>query len=354
MVLVIVGVTGPPIAAALGLSLIIMAGISLVLLRRGLRAVSVSVEPVHLSIFKGQTASSVLTARSPRPSLARVSSVVLHEPYGLRGELGRFDRGASELALTPRYAGSFDGLRVSVILTDVLGLYTHSMEFGLELTVDSLPKSLLLPESPMPVSAIVQGEVSTGGRGWGQELYSVEPYSAGSDAKDVMWKRMARSEDEKMQVRVREASARANVTILWVTGELNDEEQVARTDQAAEAMAQLGKRFVSLGVTVDLVHSHRGGVSYARASNLAELVTGVMHLWKNEDARAGLESLLLSADLLVIGQEVLTDGRVETMLGERPILVLREVAGQPWSGGTIFSFSGEEDLSQLVEVLLER
>lgn len=356
--IVIVGVTGPAIVAALSLSLAIMAAISLILMRRGIGTVSLSVDPHHVNVFKGHSISTVVSIRSPRASLARVSRVEFIGPFGMVGILGKLDRGRAELSLTPSYAGEFSGSRIVVTLSDVLGLYSHMRVFDLDLTVDSLPISLLLPESPMQVSTAVHGDVSTGGRGSGQELYAVESYSPGSDAKDVMWKRLARSEDEKMHVRVREATSKAVVVLLYVTKRGPDPRTaVVRMDMASEAVAQVGRRLVSLGVSVEVAHQSDAGLSVGRASSEHELVGAIAEgLWRNgAGSDAGSSgSFLAPSDLLMVGQEMLEDERVARWLEERmPVLLLSGEASHTWSGTPIFTFSGGEDLSQLTEVLLE-
>jgi hypothetical protein len=57
---------------------------------------------------------------------------------------------------------------------------------------------------------------------------------------------------------------------------------------------------------------------------------------------------------VVIGEAMMGDAKVGRMLGHKPVLLLREASGQPLPPGAVFSFGGEEDLSQLAEVLLER
>ena len=190
-----------------------MACISLVLLRSRIASSEISVEPLRLKAFKRETRSAVLRVGSLGSSFARVSSVTILNPFGLDCEVGKLERGAAELAFTPRYAGVFRGIRAVVSVTDALGLFTETQEVELGVTVEALPRSLLLADMPMLLSSMVQGDVPTGGRGSGQEMYAIESYSPGSDARDMMWKRVARSGDETMLVRVREASAKAAVGI---------------------------------------------------------------------------------------------------------------------------------------------
>ncbi len=349
----IVCVAGPPIAAALTFSLAVMGGLSLVLLSRGWRPSGVTTDQRRLRLFKRQSGSVVLRLGSLGSRFARVSSVSLVCPFGLRGEAGKLERGATELSFRADYAGLFRGVRAVITVTDSLGLYKRSETVDLELDVESLPRSLLLPDIPLPVAPIVQGEVSTGGRGAGQELYSIEPYAPGSDAKDVMWKRLARSHDESMQVRVREASAKASVNLLMTFGTRDPEEQVRCTDLAAEAAAQLGKKLVSMGVTLELGYRSGAEVSLARATGPTELAAAIVDMWSKRSVRAYDDSALARADLLIVDQEALGDERIAGLMRSRPVLLVRTGQAGQASWGRLFTFTGNEDLTPLAEVVLE-
>jgi uncharacterized protein (DUF58 family) len=206
---------------------------------------------------------------------------------------------------------------------------------------------------PMLISQMVQGEVPTGGRGSGQELYSIEPYEAGSDAKDMMWKRIARSGGDPMQVRVREASAKAVVSILLTLRSETAEERVRRVDLASEAIAQLGKKLVSLGVTVELARPSHGETSWAGASNVTELAQAIVGIWSVSAEDAATDRAMARADLIVLGPEELENGSMSRFVEQKPALMIWDGPGRPGSGGRTFVFTGSEDLTQLVEVLLE-
>jgi len=346
-------VAGPAIAGALSFSLAVMGGLSLLLLRRGWSPSGVTIDKRSLRMFKRQYGSVVLRLGSLGSRFARVSSVSLENPFGLDGGAGKLERGAAELSFSAGFAGLFRGVKVMITVTDALGLFKRSELIELELVIESLPRSLLLPDIPLPVAPIVQGEVSTGGRGAGQEMYSVEPYAPGSDAKDVMWKRLARSHDESMQVRVREASAKATVSLLVTFGTPDPEERVRCTDLAAEAAAQLGKKLVSMGVTVELGYRVGGEVSSARATGPAELAVAVVDAWSRKSVRPDDDSVLARADLLVLDHDALTDERIAGLVRSKPVLLVRTGKTGRASWGRLFTFTGDEDLTPLTEVLLE-
>jgi len=350
--IIITSIAGPAIAGALSLSLAVMAAISLLLLRSRIQRSEITVEPLRLRVFKREARSAVLRVGSLGSDYARVSSASLSTSFGLDGEVGKLERGAAELTFRPAYAGLFRGIKVMVTVTDALGLFAQTQEVELPIVVESLPTALLLPDTPMLVSQMVQGEVPTGGRGSGQELYSIEPYEAGSDAKDVMWKRMARSGGDTMQVRVREASAKASVSMLLALGSKTEEERVKRVDLASEAVAQLGKKLVSLGVAIELTSPGRIATAPG-ASNVAELASAIAGVWSSTEEIGPSEGDMVQADLLVLGADELEDERMGRYLGRKPSLVVWDGPGRPGTSGRVFVFTGTEDLTQLVEVLLE-
>jgi uncharacterized protein (DUF58 family) len=351
--ILITSVAGPAIAAALGFALAVMAAISLLLLRSRIGNSEISVEPLRLRVFKRETMSAVLRVGSLGSRFARVSSVAIQNPFGLSCEVGKLERGSAELAFTPDYAGLFRGIKAVLSVTDSLGLFEEMQRAELGLVVEALPRSLLLPDTSMLLSQMVQGEIPTGGRGSGQEMYSIESYSPGSDARDMMWKRIARSTDERMLVRTREASAKAVVGMLLKVGAGSPEEQVLRVDLASEGIAQLGKKLVSLGVKVELACSRQDGVSAASASNAAELASAIIGVWSKEAVGGDADGAASRADLLVLGSGELEERSFARFLGEKPLLLIWDTPGRPGSGGKTFVFTGVEDLTPLAEVLLE-
>jgi hypothetical protein len=350
---VISTVAGPAIVGVLAFALAMMAAISLLLLRTRTRVSTLSVEPSRLRTFKRESRSTVIRIGSLGSGFAKVVTISLVAPFGLEGQVRNFERGSGELVLKPMYAGLFEGMRVAMEVTDVLGLFTQTQEVELELVVEALPRALLLPDSPQLVSPMVQGEVPTGGRGTGIELFSIEQYSAGSDAKDIMWKKMARSSDQSIHVRVREANARPSVAMFSVVSSLIPEERVELVDLTAEAMAQLGKRLLSMGVTVELARSDPGGLTVASAADVAELAAAIVRIWSGTAGSSDVHGAMARATLLILGPSQLEDVYIRNAAEGKPSLLIRTGPGQQSPGQGMFVFTGREDLTQLVEVLLD-
>jgi uncharacterized protein (DUF58 family) len=239
-------------------------------------------------------------------------------------------------------------------VTDALGLFAQTQEVDPGLLIESLPRSLLMEESPMLLSVLVQGDVPTGGRGSGQELYAIEPYSPGSDARDLMWKRMARSSDEATQVRVREASAKASVTVMVWLGAAQGEPLTRNVDLVSEALAQLGRKLTSVGVTLRLAcYRDDGLISRATASSVSELAAAVVGIWTREPLKSDPDRVTIDSDLVILDRAELADIDMEGSMRDKTTLLVWDGHETARSGGRTFVFSGTEDLTTLAEVLLE-
>jgi len=154
-------------------------------------------------------------------------------------------------------------------------------------------------------------------------------------------------------VRVREASAKAAVGILLRLGAESPEEHVRQVDLASEAIAQLGKKLVSLGVNVELACSREDGLTGAEASDVTSLAAAIIRIWSAQPEDADLSATTARADLLVLDSGQLADESARRFLGQKPLLLIRDEPGTPGYGGKTFVFSGDEDLTPLAEVLLE-
>lgn len=311
-----------------------------------LRYFSVSAEPNYRRVFKHETASVVLRLSSVGSGYARVASLSLLAPYGMTGEVGPPKRGSSELSLRPGYSGVFDQISILLQVKDALGIFEEKQVVGLDLVVDSLPLALLTPAMPPSLLPLVQGESPTGARGFGQELYSVEPYEPGSDSKDVMWKRVARSDQDALLVKAKEASVRSRVTVAVELGADSPEQRAVRRDLVSEALASIGREFVSLGVVMVVVYSYGKVTSSSTAANLAQLADATMAIWSGDSYDPRLVEAASDADVMVLGPEAL-----DRPLPAGKVVLLIEDRGTIARAGE-YVFTGDEDLTPLVEEVL--
>jgi len=346
IVIVITSVGGPSIAAALAFALSVTAALSLIAISLRLRSFTLTADPKYRRVFKRDTTSVVLRLTSAGSAYARVASLTLLAPYGMTGEVGTLRTGSAELSLQPRYSGVFDHILVTVQVTDALGIFEQKQVVTLDLVVDSLPLALLAPAISPALLPLVQGESPTGARGFGQELYSVEPYEPGSDSKDVMWKRVARSETEALLVKAKEASVRSRVVIAVRLGADSPELRVVRRDLVTEALASIGREFIALGVVMTVVCSYGKITSSSSAASLAELADATMRIWAEEVYDARIEEVANGADVVMVGPEALAG----PLPFDRPVLLIDERGEAP--RGRAYVFTGAEDLTPLVEEVL--
>lgn len=347
--LLLTSIVGPSIAAALAFSLSLAAAFSLAAMYSRLRSSSVSVEPGYLRTFKGEKASVVLKLRSLGSGFARVAQLSLVPPFGVAGEVGAV-KSSVELTLRPTYAGVFQDFMVSIQVADSLGVFEERQQVRLDLVLDSLPVSLLTRDMSVPLLPLVQGENPTGTRGAGQEMYSVEYYEPGSDAKDIMWKRVARSGEEALQVRTKEASVRSDVLIAVKLEAESNEQRVVRIDLVSEAIASVGRPLISLGVGVAIVYVHKQLTTSARASNLRELADATMSIWSGDARDSRIIEAASRADVAIVGPEGLQD----PWLAGRTVLVVGDPGRTSASPGSFFVFTGSEDLAPLADEVLGR
>ena len=353
LTLLISVVAGPAVAGVLAMTLVVMAGVSLLLLRYSYTTTSATVAPSRLRMFKHSTRSVVLRVGAQRSGFARVSSVAVTSLPGLSVEAGKLERGAMELSFSPEYAGSFSGLRAVIGVADPMALFAQTREVQLDLVVDVLPLSLLLADRPLVVAPMTYGEVPSGTRGAGQEHYDVEPYSPGLDAHDLMWKRIARFGEDELQVRVREASTKGDIGIVVALKADRSERRVVRTDLASEAIAQICKRLISFGVRVELVYSRQGKARGRMVSSPVELADWIVESWSGDASGDGLYAALARADLAIVGSQEYEDGLKASPTGSRLTLVIWDRSGRPDPGGRFFAFTGDDDLTTLAEAILE-
>ncbi len=335
------------------MTLVMMAGVSLLLLRYSYGTVRASVEPSRLRMFKHRTQSVVLRVGAQRSGFARVSSVTVLGPSGLGVEVGKLERGAMELSFSPEYAGSFTDFRAVLAVADPMALFAQTREVRLDLVVEVLPLSLLLEDRSLVVSPMTYGEVPTGTRGAGQEHYDVEPYAPGLDAHDLMWKRIARFGEDELQVKVREASTKGDVGIVVALKADKSERRVVRTDLASEAIAQIGRRLTSFGVRVELVYSRQGRARGRVISNLVELADSIVDSWSGDASGDDLHAVIARADLAILGSQEYEDALKVSSAGSRLTLVIWDRAGRPDSGGRFYAFTGDDDLAPIAEAILE-
>jgi uncharacterized protein (DUF58 family) len=349
-------VIGPPLFISLGFFLSVIAVESLVLLASA-RVSAAIIVPSRVRSFKRERASATLKLGSVRPKLVGSRRFLVLTPYGLECATGEFREGSGDLTLVATRAGRFENLSLKMIDEDILGLFVRETVLPLQgFVLESLPISLRAPARPVLVSPISLGDIPAGRRGGGQELHAVEQYYPGLDAKDVIWKRVARSPTEELVSRTRESSIRRSVTIGIALAWKSEESRTILLDITAEAVAQIGKTLLELGIAVRISFVSHGRTSSVESSTLIELVGAILGISSADNSgpgAPGAQESISTSDIILaeIKNYVENKGLSGTRSGT--VLLVSETPSTPFSRDKLFVFTGREDLTALIESVIE-
>jgi hypothetical protein len=188
--------------------------------------------------------------------------------------------------------------------------------------------------------------------------------------KDIIWKRVARSPDETLVARVREANVRDVVRVGVVRFAERGEDRTAWTDLLCEALGYIGKEAFEMGASFTvLYHSPQGverrdrgkvqeerslGLTQARATDLPELAEVVMSCSVASGSRE-IDAVVDDSDFVITGLRELEDEKMAAVISDKPMLLIYDEASPPSTfADRSVIYSGNENLLQLVRNMLER
>jgi hypothetical protein len=351
---------------ALGISLAAMAAVSVgifVFATRG-EGISIRVDDRHVRTVKGEEYETLVEVQSrgtgwigsvPTTFSVATGNLLKAEPLP--------DGKTTRLRFLGRYAGRSRSLRVRISLTDPLRLFRRPDKVEeTEMVLDTLPLSLIAPLAPRRLKIFGFGERPTGYPGQGQELYGLGAYSYGVETKDIVWRRVAKSADDTLVARVREASVKDVVRIGVVRfAERDDQQRAAWTDMLCEALGALGRDVLETRSRPMLIYDSANGEdarSRGRTSLLArnvdELAEAVMSCSTTTGSR-DVEEVVRESDVVVTGVLELEDEAAATLVSRRPLLLIQEKASPTaaLAEGSVM-WTGKEDLFPLIRKTLER
>jgi len=340
-------------SAALGFSLAVLAAISFLLMRFSSRRARVSIEPRRLRVFKRESVAALLRLDSGKGRWLETGSLSLEQVPGLESECRVLDPSSFEVTVRPTFAGRFELSEVRLSMTDIMGLFVRQETLPLDLTVESLPLALLAFARTAMGPSLTVGENPAGRSGSGQELYAVGQYHPNLDTKDILWKKVARAEDGSIPVRVREANVRMSVRIGVAVSWGSMQQRAKRVDLVSEAIAQIGKLILSLGTSVEVAFASDASLVRRRASSVPELADVLIALSEASPA-VQLMRGLTRCDLLILGPDGLNGSELRTMARSLPVLVVSDEVPAPVLPPGVSAFSGQEDLSVLSMLVLDR
>ena len=338
---------------ALGFAFALLASASLLALaaypKEGL---DLSVGSARARAFKGGEVAVQLSVKT-RSASARMDLVMI--PNGLEAEI-KGEGKERTLVAKSRYAGVYTGLKARVEIADRLGILARSEVKDVGIVCEFLPTSLLGTGEPIRVSAARLGDLPAGRGGSGQEFYAAEVYTTSRSAKDIMWKRLARTPDELLLVRTGEANIPETMN-LWFYEEEEGEEKTrtpARMDLASEAIARVGLPVVSTGTKLRVRHVHRGKATLTEAKDREGLANLVARLWEDGSEPGVAAESPAQADMVIASEEAAHSPEVVGLVMNRPSVLLVWGEGRGMKGSSVVFFSGHEDLSSLVAMVLSK
>jgi hypothetical protein len=351
----------------LGISLALMAVVSVAIFELAIEGgISVRMESGHVRTFKGEEYETTLTVESKGTDWIGSVPTTFKIETGQLTKVEPLGDGRMRLRFLGKYAGRSEGVKVGISLTDPLKLLRKLDQVVYsDFVLDTLPLSIITPVAPRRLTVFGFGEQPTGYPGPGQELYGLDEYYTAMDTKDIIWKRVAKSADETLVARVREASVRDVVKVGIVRFAERGEETAAWVDMLCEALGQAGKEVFEMGASLTLhYNSPRGkaeseeerllGMTHARASDVNELAEAVMACSVAAPSRE-VDAVVSNSDFIVTGLRELEDEKMAMTIAEKPLLLIYEDA-KPSPAFTERSviWTGSENLFPLIRKMLER
>jgi hypothetical protein len=348
---------------ALGICLVAMAVISVAIFEFVIKGgIKTMMESGHVTITKGEESETLLTIQYRGAGWidADLTTFETAAEAGQRMQIERLSeegRRKIRLRFLGKYAGRTEGVKLRITLTDPLNLENRLDEVvHRAFVLDTLPVSLFGSTVPKQQRVYGFGEQPTGYSGAGQELYGLEEYNAGTDIKNIIWRRVAKSPNESLIASVREASVRDVVNVGVVQFAERGEGGVAWVDQLCEAIGQVGMEVLAMGpsVTINFNSPRRAveamgmegrrkrgekeneneeekeeellpGMTSLRATDVIDLSEAVMSCSVASPSR-DIEQVVANSDLVVTGLKELEDPEMAMLIAQKPLLVIPEEA----------------------------
>jgi len=339
----------------LGLSLAAMAVVSTAIFALAAeKRIGVVVDSDHVRVFKGEESHMVVgfELRGGEWTGFQLDSCGFDNARVTRTDALPGNR--FRLGFQGTLAGRSEGLRIRLSVTDPLGLFNVEDDVLCdELVLDVLPRSLLGLAVPIAVPTFGLGDQPSGYPGPGQELYGLEQYHSSRDAKDIIWKRAAKSPDEALVRRVRESDMRESVRVGVLRAARREDGGRDWNDVLCEGLASVGRDLLQIGVKLTVVHRTAETLVMDRTSDLNELADVVMAC-SAEHSSEDVSDLIARSDLIITGLRELEDERIADALSRKHLLLIPEGAVSASLAKRWAVYSGEESILPLLRRVMER
>ena len=242
--------------------------------------------------------------------------------------LGHDPKGApGTFAVVADYAGRYERLELSVGFADPLGLFRREERVKPQnFTVEVLPLSILASPSRSMLFALTSGETPIGSRGSGQEFYGIEQYGGAIDSKDILWRRVAKTSDEAIVSRVREANVPHSLRVCLIEGA--DGDKTVWMDTVTEGLGRIGMTLIRLGMALEVTVQTRDGVVSQVATTIDGLVELVVGVWKERGVPEAVGDAAMDADVVIVSSGAMKNQEVYSLSESKSTLIVLD-AGRP-------------------------
>ncbi len=311
-----------------------------------------ALEENHLKGFKGDTLST--TARLGPRRLGWVSVRVYSAVAGSEEATVAVQDGMITLPFETRYAGRLRGMRLRLEFSDPLQLFSRVHEISYEdFTLDVLPLSLLRPPSARRYAMLTLGEEPAGAPGRGQELFNIDEYQPFSDTKNIIWKRVAKSADQSLFIRIRESNV-PSVIRVGLLDAVRRDERVGWVDLFCEGVGLLGKELIDLGCRLEVSYGSPSGLTVCQVSDLQDLAEALLSFSSSASGAQFADQLIDRSDVVVTGLREVEEPEIARTLSRKPSMLIHERASPMYIGERSVIFSGRESIFPLIARVVER
>ena len=198
------------------------------------------------------------------------------------------------------------------------------------------------------------GDSPAGSPGQGQELYGIDTYRGSGQSKDILWRRVARSPNRDLFVKIRESNVPETIRISLIQTVDRGPERYAWVDLACEALGLVSNHLLVMGLTLKISFS-AGGIYTESVSAPDELVNCMMDFSKSRPESDNVRWLVQDADLVISGLKELESPDLAQLISRRPSLLTLEEGAEPVFLGTrSVVFSGRENIVPLIQRVIEK
>jgi hypothetical protein len=346
------------IALAFALAIAIL--ISFVLLASvTMTETTVSAEPKLVRGFKGDEFQVTISMSFRRGRWISVHVASFTLPDGVIVRSQEINEGLVKLDLRAPYAGRFAGIGIELELWDTLGIFSKGFQsLNSQFVIESLPISLLATARQAKPVQLSIGERSARSPGTSMELYSLDEYQPYSETKNLLWKKIARMPDERLVVKVREATIPEIVKIgIFDSSSRTGQSRLRFADLMCEGVGALCNNLIAAGCAVEILSPSRElGVNSYLVTSLLELGDVLMGLLSTPSApRDDDYGVIVKSDVIVTGLYELEDLNIANAVASKLSLLIEDENALPIAVGDRSTlFTGVEDVGPLVSKVLER